>query len=76
MYDRDVVALQIGASVIESNEFLIHVLNRLGMWAWLDENIDALPKVTLRPVESDRGYWSQDLMSVVSILLNRRMMIN
>jgi len=40
MYDRDVLTLQFGASVIESNEFLIHVLNRLGMWDWTDEKYD------------------------------------
>ena len=52
MYDRDVVALQIAASVIESNEFLIHVLNRLGIWAWTDENYDIVPGVSLHNIHT------------------------
>ncbi|XP_053616126.1 E3 ubiquitin-protein ligase UBR1 isoform X2 [Plodia interpunctella] len=42
MLDRDIVMLQIGASLIESNEFIIHVLNKFSLleWAKVDfENI-------------------------------------
>lgn len=35
MLDRDIVVLQIGASIIESNEFLIHVLNKFNLLNWL-----------------------------------------
>ncbi|XP_047998255.1 LOW QUALITY PROTEIN: E3 ubiquitin-protein ligase UBR1 [Leguminivora glycinivorella] len=34
MLDRDVVMLQIGASLIESNEFIIHVLNKFNLLDW------------------------------------------
>ncbi|XP_068622953.1 E3 ubiquitin-protein ligase UBR1 [Battus philenor] len=34
MLDRDVVMLQIGASLIESNEFIIHVLNKFNLLEW------------------------------------------
>nr|CAD7425225.1 unnamed protein product [Timema monikensis] len=34
MLDRDIVLLQIGASLIESNEFLIHVLNKFNLLNW------------------------------------------
>lgn len=34
MLDRDVVVLQVGASLIESNEFLIHVLNKFNLINW------------------------------------------
>lgn len=34
MLDRDIVVLQIGASLIESNEFLIHVLNKFNLISW------------------------------------------
>ncbi|XP_030564536.1 E3 ubiquitin-protein ligase UBR1 isoform X1 [Drosophila novamexicana] len=34
MLDRDIVCLQIGASLMESNEFLIHFLNKFNMIAW------------------------------------------
>lgn len=36
MLDRDVVVLQIGASLIESNEFLIHAVNKYGLVAWVN----------------------------------------
>ncbi|XP_028170096.1 E3 ubiquitin-protein ligase UBR1 [Ostrinia furnacalis] len=34
MLDRDVLMLQIGASLIESNEFIIHVLNKFNLLDW------------------------------------------
>ncbi|KAH8416831.1 hypothetical protein KR222_006992 [Zaprionus bogoriensis] len=41
MLDRDIVCLQIGASLMESNEFLIHVLNKFNMIAWAQPNYEA-----------------------------------
>lgn len=41
MLDRDIVALQIGASLIESNEFLIHVVNKFGLINWLNADYEA-----------------------------------
>lgn len=38
MLDRDIVVLQVGASLIESNEFLIHVLNKFNLINWA--NVD------------------------------------
>lgn len=40
MLDRDIVCLQIGASLMESNEFLIHVLNKFNMIAWAQPNYE------------------------------------
>lgn len=34
MMDRDILLLQLGASLIESNEFLIHVLNKFNLMNW------------------------------------------
>ncbi|KAJ8865906.1 hypothetical protein PR048_033429 [Dryococelus australis] len=34
MLDRDIVLLQIGAALIESNEFLIHMLNKFNLLNW------------------------------------------
>lgn len=34
MLDKDIVLLQIGASLIESNEFLIHLLNKFNLINW------------------------------------------
>lgn len=41
MLDRDIVALQIGASLIESNEFLIHVINKFNLINWLAADYEA-----------------------------------
>ncbi|KAL3265904.1 hypothetical protein HHI36_010094 [Cryptolaemus montrouzieri] len=40
MYDRDVTALQIGASLIESNEFLIHCLNKYNLINWASNDFE------------------------------------
>jgi len=40
MLDKDIIALQIGASLIESNEFVLHVLNRFGLYPWTDSNFE------------------------------------
>ncbi|KAH8387185.1 hypothetical protein KR093_005434 [Drosophila rubida] len=41
MLDRDIVCLQIGASLMESNAFLIHMLNKFNMIAWAQPNYEA-----------------------------------
>lgn len=40
MLDRDIVVMQIGASLIENNEFLIHVLNKFGLIYWPDSDFE------------------------------------
>lgn len=40
MLDRDIVLLQIGASLIESNEFVIHLLNKFGLLPWADPDFE------------------------------------
>lgn len=40
MLDRDIVLLQVGASLIESNEFLIHVLNRFNLLNWVQPDFE------------------------------------
>ncbi|KAJ8942266.1 hypothetical protein NQ318_008010 [Aromia moschata] len=44
MLDRDITLLQIAASLIESNEFLIHVLNKFNLinWAMQDFEVSSL----------------------------------
>ncbi|XP_030378399.1 E3 ubiquitin-protein ligase UBR1 isoform X2 [Scaptodrosophila lebanonensis] len=42
MLDRDIVCLQIGASLMESNEFLIHMLNKFNMVPWALSNYEAV----------------------------------
>ncbi|XP_076237456.1 ubr1 ubiquitin ligase [Calliopsis andreniformis] len=40
MLDRDIVLLQAGASLIESNEFLIHVLNKFNLLNWANPDFE------------------------------------
>ncbi|GBP60009.1 E3 ubiquitin-protein ligase UBR1 [Eumeta japonica] len=47
MLDRDVVMLQIGASLMESDEFIIHVLNKFNLLDW------ATPDFETKPIEDD-----------------------
>lgn len=42
MLDRDIILLQIGASLIESNEFLIHVLNKYNLISWASPNFEIM----------------------------------
>ncbi|KAJ8971803.1 hypothetical protein NQ317_010778, partial [Molorchus minor] len=44
MLDRDITLLQIAASLVESNEFLIHVLNKFNLinWAMQDYELNSL----------------------------------
>lgn len=40
MLDRDIILLQVGASLIESNEFLIHILNRFNLLNWVQPDFE------------------------------------
>ncbi|XP_069676845.1 E3 ubiquitin-protein ligase UBR2 isoform X3 [Periplaneta americana] len=40
MLDRDIVLLQVGASLIESNEFLIHLLNKFNLMNWANQQFE------------------------------------
>lgn len=41
MLDKDIVLLQVGASLIESNEFLIHVLNKFSLLNWSSSDFES-----------------------------------
>ncbi|XP_049790695.1 E3 ubiquitin-protein ligase UBR2 [Schistocerca nitens] len=40
MLDRDIILLQVGASLIESNEFLIHLLNKFNLLNWANPQFE------------------------------------
>lgn len=40
MLDRDIVMLQIGATLIQSDEFLIHLLNKFNLLNWADPDFE------------------------------------
>lgn len=40
MLDRDIIILQIGASLIESNEYMIHLVNKFNLMNWANANYE------------------------------------
>lgn len=42
MLDRDIILLQIGASLIENNEYLIHILNKFNLLSWVDADFEPM----------------------------------
>lgn len=40
MLDRDVMLLQIAATLIDSNEFLVHLLNRFNLMSWAQDDYE------------------------------------
>lgn len=40
MLDRDVMLLQIAATLIDSNEILVHLLNRFNLMSWAQEDYE------------------------------------
>lgn len=38
MYDRDIHSLQIGASIMDANEFLLHIINKFQLFFFLEED--------------------------------------
>ncbi|XP_022906723.2 E3 ubiquitin-protein ligase UBR2 [Onthophagus taurus] len=41
MLDRDIILLQIGATLIESNDFMIHLLNKYNLCQWASLNFES-----------------------------------
>ncbi|XP_044730986.1 E3 ubiquitin-protein ligase UBR2 isoform X2 [Chrysoperla carnea] len=50
MLDRDIVILQIAAALIESNEFLIHVINKFNLITWANPDFE---EISLKSSEED-----------------------
>jgi E3 ubiquitin-protein ligase UBR2 len=68
MLDRDIIILQIGASLIENNEFLIHVLNKFHLIQWAENQI------TYSNVDGEEDSTSQ-VINMVDELLELLIMI-
>lgn len=50
MLDRDIILLQTGACLIESNQFMIHLLNKFNLLNWANPDFEA---ITLQNPEED-----------------------
>ncbi|XP_053394416.1 E3 ubiquitin-protein ligase UBR2-like isoform X2 [Mercenaria mercenaria] len=73
MYDRDILMLQIGASMADGNEFLIHLLYKFGLTAWAKEQYDI-------PSGQDDSLrqtvlLAEEFLNLVVIVLSERYMI-
>ncbi|XP_054719736.1 E3 ubiquitin-protein ligase UBR2-like [Uloborus diversus] len=72
MYDKDILMLQIAASMIESNEFLIHLIYKYGLLNWAAENYDG----TNRKSEDDNIRQiltiAEEFLSLVLVLVSER----
>uniref|UniRef100_W8AD24 E3 ubiquitin-protein ligase n=1 Tax=Ceratitis capitata TaxID=7213 RepID=W8AD24_CERCA len=51
MLDRDIIGLQIGAALIESNQYLIHILNKFNLIKWIQSDYEK--ELTAQAVEDD-----------------------
>ncbi|XP_055525528.1 E3 ubiquitin-protein ligase UBR1 [Wyeomyia smithii] len=49
MLDRDIAMLQVGAALIESNEYLIHIINKFNLIEWTHDDFE--PANTTNPEE-------------------------
>ncbi|XP_055953214.1 E3 ubiquitin-protein ligase UBR2-like [Argiope bruennichi] len=72
MYDRDILMLQIAASMIESNEFVIHLIYKYGLLNWADEHFDGSAR---KPEEDNIRQVitvAEEFLSLVLIILSER----
>ena len=67
MLDRDIILLQAGASLIENNEFLIHILNKFNLLNWADPEFEIN---TLKNPEEDSIRQTINLVEEFLGLLN------
>ncbi|KAH8409276.1 hypothetical protein KR009_011816 [Drosophila setifemur] len=80
MLDRDIVCLQIGASLMESNEFLIHVLNKFNLISWALPNYEPFIADSLMPpVAVDDEFMRQlsmidELLELLIVIIGERWM--
>uniref|UniRef100_A0A182JY28 E3 ubiquitin-protein ligase n=1 Tax=Anopheles christyi TaxID=43041 RepID=A0A182JY28_9DIPT len=59
MLDRDIVILQMGASLIEANEFIIHVMNKYKLLGWLEQDVPERPRGVDTGSSSDEDHLRQ-----------------
>lgn len=75
MLDRDVIVLQIGASLIESNEFLIHIMNKFNLIDWASPDFE---KGTAKEDEDDgmirTVYMIDEFLELLIVIIGERYM--
>ncbi|CAK9818916.1 E3 ubiquitin-protein ligase UBR2 [Anthophora plagiata] len=71
MLDRDIILLQAGASLIESNEFLIHVLNKFNLLQWASSDFD-VNAVKYLEDESTRQTLVEEFLGLLITIIGER----
>lgn len=73
MYDRDINALQIGASLIESNEFLIHCLNKFNLINWASSDFDKQhQKISAEDIILETINLVEEFLHLIIVLVGER----
>lgn len=68
--DKDIVALQITASLMEPNEFLIHVLNRFGILPWVKNDFQRLTGSDVNGFSEEQEHLSALLAEFLGLVIN------
>lgn len=75
MLDRDIIILQIGASLIESNEFMIHVMNKFNLITWTEADYDITRMANKSPSPNIEEDTTRQIINMVDELLELLIMI-
>ncbi|XP_074663047.1 E3 ubiquitin-protein ligase UBR2-like [Tubulanus polymorphus] len=76
MYDRDIQIIQAGASLIESNEFMIHLLNKFNLLAWIREEYDQPGGSPQDDLVRQTVIIAEEFLNLLIILLGERYVPN
>uniref|UniRef100_A0A1W7R9B1 E3 ubiquitin-protein ligase n=1 Tax=Hadrurus spadix TaxID=141984 RepID=A0A1W7R9B1_9SCOR len=72
MYDRDIMMMQIAASMMESNEFMVHLLNKFSLLNWVDEYYDAPHRKTEDDVTRQTVTVAEEFLGLILTIVSER----
>ncbi|XP_022244280.1 E3 ubiquitin-protein ligase UBR2-like isoform X1 [Limulus polyphemus] len=72
MLDRDIMMLQIAASLMESNKFLIHLLNKYGLLIWIGDTFDTSQRRTEDEYTRQTATIAEEFLGLLIIIISER----
>ncbi|CAG7818357.1 unnamed protein product [Allacma fusca] len=72
MVDKDIISLQMGAAVIESNEFVLHVLDRYALFNWLNTAITPTDGLNEDDNQRNTRHLVEEFLQLMIILVSAR----
>lgn len=72
MYDRDVLMLQYVASLINPNEYLIHLINKFGLLLWAQDNYEGVNRKPEEDYLRQTITLVEEFLSLVLIVISER----